>query len=295
LTIHTSTPVISITQNQQQQQDQDQNTAHDNNNKNLVTITTTDSKTGMEKIYIGETCIVTVSLNVLKYNGIQFVPNLSYDKQTAIQSMKMEPGTKLIYIFKNNHTEQRQLWDPNLTYMLTHHQNILESSKSTKMRTTRWWTPGYGHSTSSSTTPKSNNRTHNNNIIMSYTTADFAVYLDQLLEKDAIQCGLNDLSILLSVSIELLRSNLVYSKRISWSHDPYTLGAYAHVPPGCSSSSSDNTNTRQALAKAEGSIYFAGEATAYDTTPQTVHGAIYTGIRAANEILSTKLKKKRES
>jgi len=31
-------------------------------------------------------------------------------------------------------------------------------------------------------------------------------------------------------------------------------------------------------------LFFCGEATAFHTNPQTVHGAIETGIRAANQV-----------
>ncbi len=50
------------------------------------------------------------------------------------------------------------------------------------------------------------------------------------------------------------------------------------VPPG-------EAWARVVLAQAEGALCFAGEATAHDTNPQTVHGAIESGWRAAREIV----------
>ncbi|NJM08444.1 FAD-dependent oxidoreductase, partial [Candidatus Gracilibacteria bacterium] len=43
---------------------------------------------------------------------------------------------------------------------------------------------------------------------------------------------------------------------------------------------------RLALAAPEGeALFFAGEATAHETNPQTVHGALASGERAAHELL----------
>jgi monoamine oxidase len=43
-------------------------------------------------------------------------------------------------------------------------------------------------------------------------------------------------------------------------------------------------NVREALAAPVSDwLFFAGEATAYDSNPQTVHGAVDSGVRAAEE------------
>ena len=96
----------------------------------------------------------------------------------------------------------------------------------------------------------------------------------------ALELGLHDLSHLLQVPYPTLKESLVKQRRISWDFEPYILGAYAHVPPGAAWA-------REALAKSEGRLFFAGEATAYHSTPQTVHGAIDSGMRAANEVLNS--------
>lgn len=83
--------------------------------------------------------------------------------------------------------------------------------------------------------------------------------------------------------------------------DPLSKGSYAHIPPGFS-------DARYALAEAEGtdpadcSLFFAGEATAYHSNPQTgthstahaacanqhaVHGAMESGLRAAHECVAS--------
>jgi monoamine oxidase len=65
----------------------------------------------------------------------------------------------------------------------------------------------------------------------------------------------------------------------NWQVDPFTLGAYSYVP----------VNSLQAqveLARpVENTLFFAGEATNTEGHLGTVHGAIASGVRAANQIL----------
>jgi len=74
----------------------------------------------------------------------------------------------------------------------------------------------------------------------------------------------------------------VKSKRVSWANEIFTRGGYAAVPPGCATA-------REELARAVDCIFFAGEATAYHSNPQTVHGAFESGRHAAKQCFETKL------
>jgi monoamine oxidase len=200
-----------------------------------------------DQSFTAKTCIVTLPVTILQSGSVQFSPSLSYEKQRAIHALRMEAGTKLLYSFT------QPLWDEELTYML--HDDTAA----------RWWTPGYSRKGSS--------------VITCYTTSSRARVLDALSEAEALATGLKQLSKLLGVSLERLEQNLVKTKRVAWAHDPYALGAYAHVPPSAA-------EARVALAKPEARLFFAGEATAYQSTPQTVHGAFDSGIRAAKEVKS---------
>jgi monoamine oxidase len=197
------------------------------------------------------TCIITLPVTSLQGGALQFSPLLRYEKQRAIHALRMEAGTKLLY----NFTEP--FWDADLTYML--HDDTAS----------RWWTPGHGR-------PYPEQR--GSSVITCYTTSSRARLLDARSEIEALHIGLKQLSKLLDVSLERLEQNLVKSKRVAWGHDPHTLGAYAYVPPGAAEARVD-------LAKPEGRLFFAGEATAYHSTPQTVHGAMDSGIRAAKEVI----------
>jgi monoamine oxidase len=209
-------------------------------NKTSVTATSNGNH------YETKTCIITLPVTILQSGAVQFSPALNFEKQRAIHALKMEAGTKLLYKFSE------PFWDKNLTYML--HDDLAS----------RWWTPGHGREGSS--------------VICCYTTSARARAIDSMTEADALTLGLKQLSKLLNVSLKTLSNNLTKSKRVSWAHDEYAQGAYAHVPVGAAEARVD-------LAKPEGRLFFAGEATAYDSTPQTVHGAFDSGIRAAKEAI----------
>lgn len=122
-------------------------------------------------------------------------------------------------------------------------------------QTTRWWT--------------------DYNVIYCFVTAKHAEYIDSISESEALALGLAELSIVLNQPN--LADFCIASKRQSWANEMYIGGGYAHVKVG-------HAQARLTLSESEHNLYFAGEATAYNSTPQTVHGAIESGWRAAREI-----------
>ncbi len=68
----------------------------------------------------------------------------------------------------------------------------------------------------------------------------------------------------------------------NWSADPFSRGAYSYVRAGGLDA------PRQLGAPLSGTLFFAGEATVSDGHTGTVHGAMATGSRAADEILSSR-------
>ncbi|MDW8402829.1 NAD(P)/FAD-dependent oxidoreductase [Chloroflexus sp.] len=127
----------------------------------------------------------------------------------------------------------------------------------------RWWTPAHPDLAAP--------------LLCSYVTAERAAVLDRLPEATVREWGLAELSRLLGRAD--VAAHCVGFRRYRWAADEYARGGYAHLPPGMAWA-------RPALAAAEGNLHFAGEATAYDSNPQTVHGAIDSGRRAARECLS---------
>lgn len=201
--------------------------------------------TAGDQQFTAEACIVTIPPSV--YGEQLFDPPLPEAKQQAIQALRTEPAAKLIYRF------QEPLWDGSLTMMAC------------TGVAARWWTPGYKRKRSAT--------------ISSYITAANARFFDGLDDQAALATGLDELSALLGIPRPKLSQQCVDARRVSWTHDPYALGGYAHVQVG-------HADARPTLAQPEGDVlFFAGEATAYDTNPQTVHGALESGWRAASEVM----------
>jgi len=67
-----------------------------------------------------------------------------------------------------------------------------------------------------------------------------------------------------------------------WSADPYSRGAYSYVPAGASDAPVKLT------APVEDTLYFAGEHTDVTGHWGTVHAAIGTGVRAAEQLLAAR-------
>lgn len=85
--------------------------------------------------------------------------------------------------------------------------------------------------------------------------------LDRLPAEIVRSLGLAELSKLLGR--DDVPARCVGFRRYRWATDEYARGGYAHLAPGLAWA-------RPALAAAEGRLHFAGEATAYDSNPQTV-------------------------
>ncbi|MEF3273996.1 MAG: FAD-dependent oxidoreductase [Chloroflexus sp.] len=142
------------------------------------------------------------------------------------------------------------LWDEGFTYAA--HLGLFA----------RWWTPAHPDLAAP--------------LVCSYVTAERAATLDRLPDTLVRDVGLAELSRILGRSD--VAERCVGFRRYCWAADQYARGGYAHLPPGMAWA-------RPALAAAAGNIHFAGEATAFDSNPQTVHGAIDSGRRAARECL----------
>jgi monoamine oxidase len=194
-------------------------------------------------------CLITLPVSLLRAKTLSFSPPLSAEKQRALDSFYFEPATKQIYVFR-----QAQ-WEPDLSYL--GQPNL----------TARWWTPSYGR--------------EGQGVMTAYATASRARQLDGMSEAAALDLGLKALSKFIRVNVRHLEAELLSAKRVSWATEPYTRGGYATVVIG-------RVEARHALANPEGGVlFFAGEATAYQSQVQTVHGALESGWRAAREILNS--------
>ena len=101
------------------------------------------------------------------------------------------------------------------------------------------------------------------------------------LEDEAVLMqGIEGLAGALGADEARVRSELVSWHLHNWERDPWSRGAYSYLGVG-------GLEAQAALAApVEGTLFFAGEATDVKGHFSTVHGALATGYRAAEEALS---------
>lgn len=101
----------------------------------------------------------------------------------------------------------------------------------------------------------------------------------------AVNQALNSLSRLLGIRRAQLVDWLDAWYTHDWQADPFARGAYSYIPVG-------GLEAPQHLAQpVENTLFFAGEATYWEGQSGTVHGAIASGRRAAQEILESPAQK----
>jgi len=76
-----------------------------------------------------------------------------------------------------------------------------------------------------------------------------------------------------------IRSQLIETYTHDWSHDPFACGAYSYIPAGALDAPTAMTQPE------ENTLFFAGEHTDVTAHWGTVHAALRSGLRAANQVL----------
>lgn len=126
-----------------------------------------------------------------------------------------------------------------------------------------WWSPSLG-------------RAGGATVWTGFVTGDYAREMLALGEEAALNKGLDTLR------EELGNSTLAYRKArwVNWPQDPFAMGGYSVCLPG-------HYDAREKLSAATPPLYWAGEATAPHHLTAMVHGAYFSGQRAAREIMET--------
>lgn len=124
-----------------------------------------------------------------------------------------------------------------------------------------WWSPSATH-------PKTEAF-----VWTALVSGDGLVELMRLGEEDALERALE------AFRLEVGRPGLrpLEARIVEWHSDPFARGGYSHVRPG-------HFGARELLAQPTPPLFWAGEATAPEERAATVHGALLTGERAANEV-----------
>jgi monoamine oxidase len=196
--------------------------------------------------YVADRVILTVPLPVLRDGDIRFTPALPAEKRQSFTQIGMDAGMKVILRFKG------RFWDPNLGSL-------------------------YGSGLVPEFWFASASRGTGDPVLTAFVNGPNAEALTRL-GNQAVPTVLRELDALYGNRASAALSN---SFVMDWSKEPAIRGAYSYplVNGG-------GLATRRTLAApVQNRLFFAGEATHADGHSGTVHGALETGLRAANEVL----------
>lgn len=197
--------------------------------------------------FVADRVVITLPLGVLKSNQVRFNPPLPTNKQTAIQKLGAGHVDKLILKF------DEAFWDDDF------------GGVDTSLPTQIWWRPGIERGKDELP------------ILTALIGGDSAKQFEAMSQADAIQAGLRDLETMFG--IRNLQDKLVEGRFMGWGSDPFSLMGYSYIPVGA-------MGQNQVLAASVSNVlFFAGEAT-HEESFATVHGAIESGIRVADEIMA---------
>jgi monoamine oxidase len=183
--------------------------------------------------------------------AIRFVPAL-VDKEDALRGLEMGHVVKLVLAF------QERFWEKTLP-------EDLGFLLATDEELWAWWTgyPVYAP------------------LLVAWRGGPAADALAGLGTEQRVDRALDCLARVVGVSRADVDRQIVRWDAHDWSADPFARGAYSYVRVG-------GIERQAALAvPVDNTLFFAGEATELTGYQATVHGALYAGQRAADEVLQS--------
>ena len=112
--------------------------------------------------------------------------------------------------------------------------------------------------------------------LIGYTGGPTVFQVTAKSEAAAIDQGLEELTAYFGSQV---RGHFLKGQVVDWTHDKWARGGYSYASIGIG-------HARFSLAESvESTLFFAGEASNLNGHAATVHGAVETGWRAADEVL----------
>ncbi len=215
-----------------------------------------------ETSFFAPRVLVTLPLAVLKATGfVRFEPELPSTKQSALEKLAMGKVVRVILCFRERFWQSlhgmngsRSLGDVSFLFS---RDNFFPT----------WWTQ----------------MPERVPILAGWAPAKSAERLAGLSNDAVIDQAVESLSKLLQIEKSKVQSQLAAAYFHDWDSDPFSQGAYSYVKvsgEGCQ---------RTLGSPMSSTLYFAGEATDTSGHNGTVHGAIASGHRAAQEILKSRV------
>jgi monoamine oxidase len=205
-------------------------------------------------------CIVTLPLGVLhnvnRPSGIAITP----EPQAIAQARRLAMGhaARFTMIFRHQYWQLRQLFDQQTFHSMSF---LFTSGRNPSV----WWTSHPDPDTLPALT--------------GWVGGPRASSLEGKTPEQLGSDACTALAEIFTVDEHLVRSALVATYSHDWSADPFAQGAYSYVPVGA-------VDASVAMTQPEANtLFFAGEHTDITGHWGTVHAAIRSGLRAAEQIL----------
>ncbi len=225
-----------------------------------VEVTSQSPRDAVLDRFTARAALITLPLGVLAASpdapgAVRFIPDLP-EKRAAIERLEMGQVVKVAFRFRE------MFWDAldNTAPRLPHLSFLF--SDDAVMPT--WWT------SYPLLTP----------LLIGWVGGPRAIRLSSLPDAAIAEQALGALARVLGVSSGWLEARLEGWQTHNWSADPFSRGAYSYVRVGGIDAPG------QLAAPVEGTLFFAGEATDTNGHTGTVHGALATGNRAADQIIA---------
>ncbi|HEX6803319.1 MAG TPA: FAD-dependent oxidoreductase [Terriglobales bacterium] len=211
--------------------------------------------------------LVTIPLSLLKARppqpgAIAFTPPLPPDKTQALEKLEMGEVIRIVLRFR------QRFWEHISVRANGGEKTLAEMSFlfSDNQWLPTWWT------TMPVKAP----------LITGWAPFRSAEKLSNRESPFLVDRSLQTLSELLGVKFEELQNWLEGAYVHDWQADPFSCGAYSYGKVGCH-------GAQAALAAPmQHTLFFAGEATDTSGSNGTVHGAIASGYRAADQVVSSR-------
>ncbi|HKV95303.1 MAG TPA: NAD(P)/FAD-dependent oxidoreductase [Candidatus Angelobacter sp.] len=196
--------------------------------------------------------IITVPLGVLKAKSITFLPALP-EKENAIRFLEMGPAVRVTLCFRTKFWEQdTEMSD--LGFLFTNDRQF-----------PTWWT--------SNALPYP--------ILTAWAAGRYAIALKGLPTEEITHNATESLARIIGIGTRDLEAEMTGAFTHDWQADPFSRGAYSYAAVGGIDAA------RVLAAPMAETLYFAGEATNADGYNATAHGAIASGYRVAEELLTS--------
>jgi monoamine oxidase len=221
---------------------------------------------GGEETFTARRAIITLPLGVLKAGAsvpgaVQFVPDLDDDKRAAIAHLESGAVVKVMLRFDEPFWETQAV--PAAGEKLTEAGFLHADLAVPGIVFPTWWT------TAALRTP----------VLTAWVGGPQALQVSGVSDERVLAHAIESLARLTGFPARDIERRLHSHRIADWQSDPFARGAYSYVAVG------GNRAVETLAAPLAKTLFFAGEAT-HPGMSGTVAGAIATGYRAADEVLT---------